>query len=365
MSSWDLLVNRADLDRTKLVATEPAVLEEGQARLGIDAFGFSANNITYAAFGDMIGYWDFFPVRAEDSADRWGRVPVWGFADVVESRCDDVAVGERIYGYFPMSTELVVRPANVRPGSFRDGSTHRAALPAVYNSYTRSSADPGYDEHFENEQMLLRPLFFTSFLIDDFLGDNAVFGARTVVATSASSKTGFGTAHLLSQRDDVYVVGLTSEANVDFVEGLECYDAVLAYDQIGALPRGPAVLIDFAGNAGVVRAVHTFLGDDLKYSATIGGTHWDAEPPEPAAMPGPAPVFFFAPTQIERRTADWGSEGLAQRLSDAWLPFIERVNGWIEVEHGYGPADIEATYLETLGGNARPDVAMVLHPSKG
>ena len=36
--------------------------------------------------------------------------------------------------------------------------------------------------------MLYRPLFFTSFLIDDFLDDNECFGASTVVLASASSK---------------------------------------------------------------------------------------------------------------------------------------------------------------------------------
>ena len=72
-------------------------LEEGEVRLAIDFFAFTANNLTYAVAGDMLGYWNFFPVVPDDG---YGVIPVWGFADVTESRCGEVLVGERLYGYF-------------------------------------------------------------------------------------------------------------------------------------------------------------------------------------------------------------------------------------------------------------------------
>src|SRR3712207_7802692 len=46
-----------------------------------DRFGLTANNVTYAVMGDAIGYWSLFPA----SEDGWGRVPVWGYGDVVAS----------------------------------------------------------------------------------------------------------------------------------------------------------------------------------------------------------------------------------------------------------------------------------------
>ena len=64
------------------------MLEPGEVRLAVDAFALTANNVTYAAIGDLLQYWSFFP-----APDRWGRVPVWGYADVVESTLDDVPVG--------------------------------------------------------------------------------------------------------------------------------------------------------------------------------------------------------------------------------------------------------------------------------
>jgi len=130
MSDWHFLVDRDDYRNTKTVEFEPAPLADGQIRVRIDAFGFTANNVTYAAAGDMIGYWAFFP--APDSGDdgtNWGRVPVWGFAEVVETRADPVHAGDRLFGYFPMSTELVMTPMQVTGASLTDGAEHRAALP--------------------------------------------------------------------------------------------------------------------------------------------------------------------------------------------------------------------------------------------
>jgi hypothetical protein len=365
MSDWHFLVDRTDYRTTRVVEFAPAPLEEGEVRLKVDAFGFTANNVTYAAAGDLIGYWTFFP--APDSGDdvHWGRVPVWGFADVVESRCDGVDEDERLFGYLPMSTELVIQPTRVATGSLADGAAHRAALPPVYNSYERCSGTPGYRADLEAEQMLYRPLFYTSFLIDDFLADNAFFGAVTVVLGSASSKTAFGTALLLRKRDGVTVVGLTSPGNVDFVEGLGCYDEVVTYDDLASLPAGPAVLVDMSGNAAVVRAVHEHYGDDLTHSAMVGITHWEDRQGSVDPMPGPAQTMFFAPSQIEKRRKDWGPGVMEAKLGEAWGPFVEQVSGWIDIQHGYGIDAVEAAYVEVLENRTRPDTAHVLHPSSG
>ena len=75
--------NRSDITQARVVQDPRPELQPGQSRLRVDAFGLTANNVTYAVFGDMLGYWKVFP--ATDSADQWGRVPVWGFAEVVES----------------------------------------------------------------------------------------------------------------------------------------------------------------------------------------------------------------------------------------------------------------------------------------
>ena len=362
MSDWHFLVDRDDYRNTRVVDFSPAPLGDGEVRLHVDGFGFTANNITYAAAGDMIGYWTFFPAPDVGDDVNWCRVPVWGFADVVESRCDGVSEGERLFGYLPMSTELVILPRRVSTGSLTDGAAHRSALPPVYNNYERCSATPGHRADLEAEQMLYRPLFFTSFMIDDFLADNGFFGASTVVLGSASSKTAFGTAHLLGGREGVTVVGLTSPGNVAFVEGLGCYDQVVTYDNIASLPTGPAVFVDMSGNAAVVRAVHEHYGDDLTHSASVGLTHWEDRVGSADPMPGPAQTMFFAPSQIEKRREEWGPGVIEAKLGAAWGPFIEQVSGWIVIQHGAGADAVGDVYVELLENRTRPDTAHVLHP---
>jgi hypothetical protein len=167
------VVARSNLREMRWTDDERALVADGAVRLAIDRFALTSNNITYAAFGDAMNYWSFFPTG--DPAT--GCIPVWGFATVSESRCEGVALGERFYGYWPIASSVVLEPTRVNDSGFIDGAAHRRELHAVYNQYLRCSADPGYDPAREGEQALLRPLFITSFLIDDFLADNAFFSA--------------------------------------------------------------------------------------------------------------------------------------------------------------------------------------------
>jgi Protein of unknown function (DUF2855) len=80
----------------------------------------------------------------------------------------------------------------------------------------------------------------------------------------------------------------------------------------------------------------------------------------PESLPGPRPTFFFAPDRVVKRTADWGREGLEQRLADAWRPYVEWTTGWLEVIHASGPQELERAYLELLDGRIDPSRAHVL-----
>jgi hypothetical protein len=140
-------------------------------------------------------YWQFFPAAEAG----WGVVPVWGFATVLQSLHPGVAVGERVWGYWPMADHAVLQPDRLAFTGFSDAAPHRSELHAVYNQYQRCGADPFYRADSEDLQALLRPLFMTSWLIDDFLADNAFFGAATMLLSSASSKTAYGSAFHLGQ----------------------------------------------------------------------------------------------------------------------------------------------------------------------
>ncbi len=358
----DFQVRRDDLRTTRLCAAAPASLEpaNGQALLRVDHFAFTANNITYAVAGDLLSYWNFFP------AERgWGRVPAWGFADVVASRCPGVPEGARVYGYYPMSTHLVVEPVNANGAGFIDGAAHRAAMAGAYNRYRAVSAELAAAGG-EEAQMLLQPLFVTAFLIDDFLAENRFFGAPTALLSSASSKTAFGLAHQLSQRSGIEVIGLTSPRNAAFVTGLGCYDRTLPYDDLSALDPGvPAIFVDMAGNGAVQSAAHHHFGANLVHSLSVGMTHWQNSKRE-SGLPGAEPSFFFAPNQLRKRFHDWGPEGFQQRIASAFDAFRGLAQRALRVVRG-GRADVQRVYLETLEGNAAPNQGHVLslHASPG
>ena len=251
-------------------------------------------------------------------------------------------------------------PTRVDGHGFVDGSAHRAKLPSAYNSYVRVDADASYEARYEDQHMLLRPLFFTSYLIDDFLQDGVLDRARTVILSSASSKTASALAFLLAHREDVEIIGLTSPRSAEFTRGLDVYGEVVAYEDIDSLPQRAAIYVDMAGNSDVRSAVHARYGTHLAHSAVVGATHHDRMGDVPDTLPGPRPTFFFAPDRVTKRAKDWGRDGLEQRLADAWAPYVEWTGGWLEVIHGHGPKDVERAYLDLLDGRIDPARAHAL-----
>ena len=356
--------NRKNIAESRLLDVAVAALASGEVLMQVDRFALTANNITYGVAGDSIGYWQFFPATTDsgDAAPDWGCIPVWGFAEVVASEHPDIPVGERCYGYYPMASHVTLKPEKVSQHGMVDGAAHRAELPVVYNQYVRCGADASYVASQEAEQMLYRPLFTTSFFIDDFLDDNAFFAADTVLLTSASSKTSLGLAQLLHANRDCQVVGLTSQSNKAFVERLGCYHSVLGYDEISSLALKPTVMVDMAGNGEVRRDVHTHLGDALRYSCAVGATHWEAASagaPQ-ADLPGPTPVMFFAPTQIQKRLKEWGREAYEAKMAGAWGSFLLAASDWVEVEHAAGGAALASVYKAFIDGKADPAKGYVM-----
>ena len=337
----------AEVETLGVPVPEPAA---GEAVLRVGPFAFTANNVTYAVAGDMLSYWGLFA-----APEGWGRIPVWGFADVIASAAPGLEVGERLYGYLPMSTHLLIKPDRLTKAALFDANPARKGPHDLYHQYTRCAADPAYDKDYEAEQALFRPLFTTSFVIDDFVARNEAFGAKHVILGSASSKTALGAAFLLSRRSgrSYSVVGLTSPGNRTFVESLGYYDTVLTYDEVSKLPKEPAAFIDMSGSAAIVRAVHEHFGDALKKSSTVGITHW-GERGDTSNMPGPEPEMFFAPTIIAERMEEWGTAGFQSRLGEAWDSFIKPRVEWLTIIDSRGPMAVERAYRRVLRGEAHP-----------
>jgi len=366
MICTDFLVNRNELSSVRYQQRDGLELAPGQVLLQVSRFAFTANNITYAAMGDALRYWEFFPAPA-----GMGIIPVWGFADVQASLCDGVEVGQRYYGYYPMATHAVVQPVQVSPAGFIDGASHRQELAVIYNHHAACATDPSYQQDMEAQQMLFRPLFTTAFLLDDMFADEAFYGAQTLYLTSASSKTALGMAYLLhnnrqSRGKQCEIVGLTSPGNKAFVEGLGCYDRVVTYAEVDELrPEESSAIVDFAGDSELLRKLHNQLAPGLKYSCMVGASHWTARTGSALdagsdKLPGPAPQLFFAPSQAEKRIAELGGGEFQSRLAQAWTGFIAFVDDWLAVEVHLGRQETERVYQKVLAGRSDPRSGYIL-----
>ena len=328
----ELWIDKTNLRNTRAIDAEQPDLDDGDIRVAIDKFAITSNNVGYAFAGDLIGYWRFFPT----AESPWGKVTVRGMADVVESQSAEIGVGERLYGFFPMSSHVMLTPGRVKEAYFIDETPHRYELPALYNQYSRTQSEPKALRAMEDVRCLFLPLFVTGFVIADFLQDNTWFGATQILIGSASSKTGYSLAKFV--RSNGYrgkLIGLTAERNRAFVQTISLYDDVVTYDNVENLDRLPAVYVDMAGDGPLRVRLHRHLGSNMRNSQIVGVTHWYAQQVD-ETLPGSPPTFFFAPTQIEKRNADWGPGVLTEKAHAASAALAAQLQSQLVMESHRG-----------------------------
>lgn len=352
-ASWAMSVARDDLADATVAACPLPRPDQGEVLLRVDRVGVTANNITYAVLGDSFRYWEFFPPVPRGLDPGRGLPPLWGFCEVQESTVVGVEPGQRMYGYLPPASHLLVRPQRIDEQGFRDASPHRAELPSPYNAYRLTTGDAAYEPGHEDLLILFRPLFFTSFMLADHLVDSGFHGARTLVLSSASSKTAYAAAFELRGTGPL-VVGLTSPGNAAFTRDLGCYDVVLTYDQVRELDQmAPTAYLDLSGRADLRAALRGHLGDRLIRDVAVGLT---SQTPNAAS----AQAVFFAPDQMRKRTADWGRAGLDERFAQAWQSFSAEADKWVDVNVGHGPEALRTAWLDVLAGRTPARTAHVV-----
>jgi hypothetical protein len=126
MSAWK---------ETRLVEEPIPTLAAGQVLFRVDRFALTANNVSYALSGDVLGYRRFFPC-----AEGSGRIPAMGFAEVIRSRHPEVKQGTLCFGFYPMGRHLLIQPGAVSAAQSVDEAPHRArlrALPAHHEAVAR------------------------------------------------------------------------------------------------------------------------------------------------------------------------------------------------------------------------------------
>lgn len=327
--------------------------DDGEVIARIELAALTSNNVTYAVHGGPpLFYWNFFP--ATDTA--WGVVPVWGYATIVASRADHVAVGSRFYGYWPSASHVRLQPGPAKAGGFSDMAAHRQGLAPVYNSYR--PADAVSDPQAQALNALFQPLYGTGFVLAHSLSADVAAG-RTILLTSASSKTALATAFNLKAAGAA-PVGLTSAGNRGFVEQTGFYDQVLTYDEVEALDRdAPTVLADFAGNGALKARIHDQL-QGLTASHIVGDTAWDT--PAGGQLAGPQPALFFAPSAWEARAREIGPAAFEAELAHSLSAFLETTPGWLRIETVTGAQGHADAFGKLLANRAGPDTGFVWNP---
>ena len=355
MGAAEHWIDKKDLRNNSWQPATETPLADGMVRLKLDAFALTANNVTYAAFGGApMFYWNFFP--ASDQGQ--GRVPVWGFATITESKADGIEAGRRVYGYFPISDTLDVSPKRVSHRSFMDGAAHRQELAPIYNTYIFNDTDLGYNPDYEAQQMLFRPLYTTGWMIVDSLMEGSP-KPDAVIISSASSKTALATAHGL-HRKGIKTIAVTSAGNVDFVKKSGLYAKILTYDTIGDLkPEGTMAYVDFVGRPTLTMDIHKACGDNLGRSMVIGVTDWEADRTPQAGLPGPTPEFFFVPDYAANRAKELPQGELDKRLGGDLMAFYPISSQFVTPETMTGQEAISQAWRDTVDGNITPDRGLI------
>ena len=317
----------------------------------IERFTFTANNLTYYMVGDKLGYWQFFPPINTSSNENWGVIPVWGVGQVISSSNDSVEVGSRFLGYFPPAEYLVMANTTVTNNNLIDCSPHRLKLPQGYNVYrplpvlaADANAEVNAKQHEqENFQMLLWPLYATSFCLSEVIESIPASAREQLLVLSASSKTSLGLAFALKEAG-ISAVGVTSDKRVASLKGLDVYSAVISYEQLDMLQLKGTVVVDMSGNAQVKASIKHRLGEHLTRYISVGLTHWQD------IKPSSDEEFFFAPAHIQQRMSEIGAAEY-QKLSSGFVAkAIAWSAGWLNVKEREGLSALQDDLSEHQQG---------------
>jgi NADPH:quinone reductase-like Zn-dependent oxidoreductase len=334
----------------QLVASQEP--KESELSVRVDAFGLTSNNVTYAALGKQLHYFEFFPVQGP-----WSALPVWGVGTVTASRAAGIGEGARLYGYFPAAQATTLRVSGTTPNGFRVDRPNLPPEHALYGQYALLDRDPLYLADREELMTVMRPLFLTGLLLADYLTVSQCLGAEAVLISSAASKTSYGLAHALRAAGQTQVLGLASARSADRARTLACYDRVFDYDELSALdPARSVVYVDVAGSTPLRTSLAARLGGALRGIISVGLTHWQEGGFGGDAQLGVPVETFFAPGWAARRQKEAGMQFLAQ-LRAGWLAQMESATQHFKLVRQHGGAALSQAFAALVAGRIDPGEA--------
>ncbi|MGB0514768.1 MAG: DUF2855 family protein, partial [Wenzhouxiangellaceae bacterium] len=107
--------------------------------------------------------------------------------------------------------------------------------------------------------------------------------------------------------------------------------------------------------------------EKLVHDAALGASHAHAPPRPDENLPGPKPIFFFAPDWVARRQAEWGPDEFNRRVAEAVAAFFEHVvqHKLIEIREQQGFEAARDVLTEMLDGRTDPAIGHVIRVGGG
>jgi hypothetical protein len=350
---WGLEVDRSNLDAVRVRHEALGPLFDGQILVRVERVAMTANTMTYAALGDMLGYWRLFPAEP-----GWGRIPAWGHGKVIVSRSAECEVGSLLFGLFPMASSAVLTVRRSRQG-FKVTDSHRIELNPVYNQYFLEADAP---DDVLAAKSVFHPLVILSFVLHYHLKASRWFNADEIVVISASSKTALGFAFLA--RSEVSCTGLTSLPHQRWVEATGVYEKVCEYG-LGAdgILGSRVLIIDFSGNAAVLKRTVLELGSRVVWIVKVGYTHVAQTVVPGDEEESARSEVFFGPDHIERLVKNLGGAEFNKNFENALAPFVDASKSWFTFHCVDGKAKLVDAYRRLRRGALLASEILIARPS--
>jgi len=113
-----------------------------------------------------------------------------------------------------------------------------------------------------------------------------------------------------------------------------------------------------------MKALHEHFQDNVKYSCSVGATHQaeqkDFNIGDMSSFPGAKPTFFFAPTQAQKRTEEWGPGEVQKRIGLSLIDFQQYSHQWMSITRGHGIEAIEDNFTKVVQDKIAPTEGLIL-----
>lgn len=283
----------------------------------------TANNLSYARGGQMLAWWDAFPVPYSlpspyNDTSSWGIVPAWGIAEVRSSTIHSLPTGTLLWGFWPTSSalfDLTLESAPFSSKHFVEVSPARQSLMNAYNLYSISPYPGGSD--LSRWSAAYKPVWEAAYILNRYVfssvsqplhpsgtaawtaGDADLTNAG-VISLAASSKTGrsmawmFQSNRLVSAQGPRYLLQVTSQPSllrstppesdlkVNSVSYADLADPqVLSF--IASLGLSKIVILDFGAAPATLAALNSKL-QALPITITVIGVGSEAKVYAPAEL---------------------------------------------------------------------------------